>query len=126
MLLSQPNMRSGNTGSDNTGPDMKSGSGLLMRLVLLIRTSLLKAGAIVFAVLAAIGTFFFAMAAIIGTLVLAGAIAIVWFLFRWQGAKKFANKRAGSMDTEPMSETILDARRGPKGWTVNGCKRFDR
>jgi len=109
-----------------SGHGIDPDTGLLVRIISFLRTSVLWLGGIVFAVLAAIGTFFFAMAAIIGTFILAAAIAFVWFLFKWIGGRNPTKSGSGSIHKAQDGTTILDAKRGPKGWTVRGRNPFDR
>ncbi|MBL4596927.1 MAG: hypothetical protein JKX99_10165 [Robiginitomaculum sp.] len=105
----------------NMGPGVDPRMSWLAKLVVLLRKSAVWVLGISFAVLAAVATFFFALAAIIGTFVLAGAVALAWFLFKLIGPKNFRPKTSN-----PSHPTTLDATRGPKGWTVNGQRPFDR
>jgi hypothetical protein len=107
----------------NIGPDAGPGASFLARAIqFLVRSGLWIAG-LVFTALVTIGTFFFAMAAIIGAFILAGAVAIAWFLFRVFGRKAFAAKgfdpKNFGGDVFRSGPETLDATHGPEGWTVD-------
>jgi predicted lipid-binding transport protein (Tim44 family) len=86
------------------------------------RKSIVLLVGVLFAVLTAIGTFFFAMAAIIGTFIIAATIALAFFLFKMFDAKGATPRQANTKDS--TGSITLEAKRGPKGWTVNEKDRF--
>lgn len=118
--------------SHKTGSSHKAGPGVdpdmsfFGRMLAFLRRSIVWIVGILFAALATIGTFFFAIAAIIGTFILAAAIAFAWFLFKLVGNKGFSQNGFPRKDFDPKGPTTLDAKRGPKGWTVNGNDPFGR
>ncbi|HFQ15023.1 MAG TPA: hypothetical protein ENK41_01600 [Rhodobacteraceae bacterium] len=83
------------------------------RLMRTVRGSALWLGTLVFTALAVLAAVFFAMAALAGIVILAGAMALVWLIFRIAGS--------GGRSGDPL---VLDARRGPHGWTVDGLGPF--
>ena len=83
------------------------------RLMRALRGSAVWLGTVAFAALAALAAFFFALAALAGVFILVGAFAFVWLIFRLGGSR--------SVEAE---SGILDARRGPRGWTVDGLGPF--
>jgi len=88
------------------------------------RKSIVLLVGVLFAVLTAIGTFFFAMAAIIGTFIIAATIALAFFLFKTFGTKNYSNKTTNPENNNSNGSITLEAKRGPKGWTVNGKDKF--
>ncbi len=83
------------------------------RLLRAVRGSAVWLGMLVFTALTVLAAFFFAMAALAGAVILAGAVGFVWLVFRIAGA--------GGRGGDPR---VLDARRGPHGWTVDGLGPF--
>lgn len=87
--------------------------GFAARLMRALRGSAVWLGTMVFAALAALAAFFFALAALAGIFILIGAVAFVWLIFRIAGT--------GGRSAGPR---VLNARRGPHGWTVDGLGPF--
>lgn len=90
---------------------------MVSRLMNFARKSILLLVGILFATLTAIGTFFFAFAAIISTFIIASIIALAFFAFKIFGSKGSFPKR--SKPENSTGSVTLEAKRGPKGWTVN-------
>jgi membrane protein implicated in regulation of membrane protease activity len=91
--------------------------GFLARLMQTLRGSALWIGTFAFAAIAAMAAFFFALAAIAGTFIIIGTLALVWLIFRIAGSRSARNGAKADSN-------VLNARRGPHGWTVDGIGPF--